>query len=174
MTQVSGRHLDAQDDPEDDFDDDSQEFKYLTFKVGNEEYGIDIRNVLEIIGIQRITEVPDTLSFVRGVVNLRGTVIPVIDVRLRFQMEPQPYTDRTCIVVTQMRDITVGLIVDTVYEVVTILPDQVSAPPALYQGSHGRFIKGMGRLGDAVKILLDTEHLLFDEERQRLQKLPLA
>src|SRR3990172_5823963 len=100
-----------------EIDEDTQEGKYLTFTMGKEEYGIEIHNVTEIIGIQSITDLPDTPDFVKGVINLRGKVIPVLDVRLRFKMEEKAYNDRTCIIVVNIRNMSVGLIVDTVSEV---------------------------------------------------------
>src|SRR5690554_6663806 len=97
--------------------------KYLTFAIGNEAYGIEIRFVTEIIGLQPITEVPEVPKYVKGIINLRGKIIPVIDVRLKFRKEPIPYDDRTCIVVIALDTLVVGLIVDNVAEVVSIGDD---------------------------------------------------
>ncbi len=142
--------------------------KYLTFPLGAEEFGLEIRHVTEIVGIQRITEVPDMPPFVKGVINLRGKVIPVMDVRIRFSLEPKSYDDHTCIVVVNLKGTAVGLIVDTVSEVLAISDDQIDPPPAVKKGESSRFIKGLGKVGDQVKILLDIQKLLYDEEIQQI------
>lgn len=154
---------------------DTQAGKYLTFNIGEEEYGIEIRYVTEIIGIQKITDLPDTPNFVKGVINLRGKVIPVIDVRLRFLLEERDYDERTCIVVVNINDIAVGLIVDAVSEVLDIPDTDVEDPPKVNKGSGSRYIQGLGKVGDAVKILLNIQKLLFDEEfEQLMESLPSA
>jgi len=147
---------------------DTQEGKYLTFTLGNEEYGIEIRNVTEIIGIQKVTDLPDTPNFVKGVINLRGKVIPVIDVRLRFNLEAKEYNDRTCIIVVNIRSMSVGLIVDTVSEVMDIPDKDVEDPPRVNNKAGSRYIKGLGKVGDNVKILLDTHKLLFGDEIEQI------
>ncbi len=140
---------------------DTQEGKYLTFVLGTETFGLQIRYVTEIIGIQRITPVPDMPNYVRGVINLRGKVIPVMDVRLRFRMEGRPYDERTCIVVIDVRDTVVGLIVDTIQEVLEI-PAQDIEDAHHFRKSYGnQFMQGLGKVNDSVKILLDAEALLF-------------
>lgn len=151
---------------EEDQDDmeDSQEGKYLTFLLGKEEYGIEIRHVTEIIGMQTITEVPDMPLFVKGVINLRGKVIPVMDVRLRFGLENRAYDDRTCIIVINVREQPVGLIVDRVSEVLDIPPGQIEPTPEIRKDRGNRFLQSMGKVGDKVKLLLDSEKLLFDWE----------
>jgi len=143
-------------------DEDTQEDKYLTFILSQEEYGIEIRHVTEIIGIQNITEVPDMPHYIRGVINLRGKVIPVMDVRLRFGLEERAYDDRTCIIVINIDEQSVGLIVDRVSEVLDIPKGDVEPPPKVKKGESSRFIKGMGKVGDQVKILLNEYQLLFD------------
>lgn len=149
---------------EEDETEDTQEGKFLTFILGEEEYGIEIRHVTEIIGIQNITEVPDMPAHVKGVINLRGKVIPVMDVRLRFGMPERPYDDRTCIVVINIDGQAVGLIVDRVSEVLNIPKDHIEPPPAVKKGEESRFVQGMGKVGEEVKILLDARKLLYDEE----------
>ena len=144
-------------------DEDTQEGKYLTFSLGKEEYGIEIRFVTEIIGIQPITDLPDTPVFVKGVVNLRGKVIPVIDVRLRFNFSEKEYTDRTCIVVVTIRGMTLGLIVDSVSEVIDIAANQIEPLPKVNQITGSRHIQGLAKVGEQVKILLDITNLLFEE-----------
>ena len=118
----------------------------------------------EIVGVQKITEVPDMPTFVKGVINLRGRVIPVMDVRLRFHMEPIAYDERTCVIVVDLSGTFVGLIVDTVQEVRQIPEDQVSPPPSISQASSGHFIMGMGKVEEEVNILLDINKLLKEEE----------
>lgn len=147
-----------------DEEDDTIADMYLTFDLGDEDYGIGIMYVTEIVGMQNITEVPDMPDFVKGVVNLRGQVIPVVDVRLRFKMPARDYDERTCIIVLSIRDVQIGLVVDTVNEVLTIDDSQISPPPKVATANSARYIKGMGKVGDDVKILLDGEKLLFEEE----------
>ncbi len=145
-------------------EEDTQKGKYLTFVVGKEEYGIEIRYVQEINGIQNITDLPDVPHFVKGVINLRGKVIPVIDVRLRFGLEEREYDERTCIIVVNLHQMTVGLIVDSVSEVLDIKDDDIEPPPRASMGAGSRYVQGLGKIGDGVKILLDVHKLLFDEE----------
>ncbi|MGE4292226.1 MAG: chemotaxis protein CheW [Desulfovibrio sp.] len=156
------------DDFMDDEDGDSQKDKYLTFHLGNEDYGLDIRYVIEIVGIQKITEVPDMPAFVKGVINLRGQVIPVMDVRTRFRMQPRDYDDRTCVIVVRINETSIGLVVDTVNEAADIPEKNVSPPPQVSKGSGSRFIKGMGKIGDDVKILLNVDKLLYEEELEKI------
>jgi purine-binding chemotaxis protein CheW len=141
---------------------DGQEGKYLTFIIGEECYGMDIRHVTEIIGMQKITTMPDVPAFVKGVINLRGKVIPVMDARLRFSMLPRKYDDRTCIIVLSVGAHTIGLVVDTVSEVLDIPPDRIESV-ANFAGKQGRgYIKSLGKVGEDVKILLDAEKILHD------------
>ncbi len=143
---------------------DTQKGKFLTFSIGKEAYGFEIKHVTEIIGIQEITEVPELPIYVKGIINLRGKIIPVMDVRLRFKKEPREYNDRTCIIVIDIRDISIGLIVDHVAEVVVIDPENIVPPPTIKTGFHNRYIKGIGKVGSEVKLLLDCDKLLNDEE----------
>lgn len=140
---------------------DSQKGKFLTFRIDREDYGLEIRHVTEIIGIQKITEVPDMADFVRGVINLRGKVIPVIDVRARFHLPPREYDERTCIIVVHVRDLAVGLVVDKVNEVADIPESQIEPPPRTSSPS-GRYIQGIGKIGSEVKIILDASKLLYE------------
>lgn len=142
---------------------DTQKDKFLTFSMDEEIYGLDISYVLEIIGVQDITQVPRQLPFIKGVINLRGKIIPVMDIRLRFVKELREYDDRTCVVVLDIKGLTVGIIVDTVVEVQTIQEEQISTPPE-FAGKSGRhFIRGIGKVGDGVKLLLDVEQLVIHE-----------
>ncbi|MFH0926074.1 MAG: chemotaxis protein CheW [bacterium] len=159
----------VEDDLYDEDNEDTQKDKFLTFQVGNEDYGIEIQYVTEIIGIQKITEVPDMPDFVKGVINLRGKVIPVMDVRTRFKIKSRDYDDRTCIVVVNINETSIGFVVDTVREVVDIPESQIEPPPKTHRGGSGsRYIKGMGKIGDEVKILLDVTKLLFEEELEQI------
>jgi purine-binding chemotaxis protein CheW len=134
--------------------------KYLTFILGSESFGLDIHYVREIIGMQKITPVPDVPDWVKGVINLRGKVIPVMDVRARFRMSSRAYDDRTCIIVIHVGEWLVGLVVDTVSEVLDIPAADVEPPPAAFGKSQDHFIAGMGKVGNAVRMLLDAEKLL--------------
>ncbi|MDJ0838993.1 MAG: chemotaxis protein CheW [Acidobacteriota bacterium] len=151
-------HLELQEE-------DTQEGKYLTFILGKEVYGLEIRYVTEIIGIQKITPVPDMPDYVKGVINLRGKVIPVMDVRLRFSMEAREYDERTCIVVINAKETIVGLIVDTVKEVLEIPKNQIEETNQLRRGHGNQFMQGLGKVGNEVKILLNAESLLFKDAR---------
>ncbi len=139
---------------------------YLSFRLGDEDYCLEIRHVTEIVGMQKVTEVPDMPHYVKGVVNLRGQVIPVIDMRLRFNMVGREYDERTCIVVINLRNgqIQVGLVVDTVNEVRSIEENSVSPPPKSGTGQCAQYIRGLGKVGDEVKIILDASKLLFEED----------
>lgn len=151
-----------------DEDEDTQEDKFLTFVLNREEYGIEIRYVTEIIGLQNITEVPDMPVYVRGVINLRGKVIPVMDVRLRFNLEERAYDDRTCIIVINIDDLSVGLIVDRVSEVLDIPKGDIEPPPKVRKGEGSRFVQGMGKVGEQTKIILNAHQLLFDVEDMQI------
>ena len=138
----------------------------LTFSLGSESYGIEIRYVTEIIGIQPITEIPELPDYIRGIINLRGKIIPVMDVRLRFKKEPKEYNDRTCVIVVDIRDVSVGLIVDSVSEVLTIAEQDIVEPPQINRGSSNRYIKNIGKVGNDVKLLLDCDKLLSENEME--------
>jgi len=155
----------------DEGDEDVQEDRYLTFELGEAAYAIDICHVVEIVGLQKITAVPDMPAFVKGVVNLRGQVVPVMDVRLRFHMTARDYDERTCVVVVDIKDTVVGLIVDTVRDVCEIPEADVCPPPAINKGASVRYIRGMGKVGADVKILLDVDRLLFEEELEEIAGL---
>jgi len=134
--------------------------KYLTFLLDNEFYGIDIRQVVEILNIQIITNLPKLPSFIKGVINLRGKVVPVIDVRIRFELDELAYNERTSIVVVECDEKTVGLIVDNVSEVITINAHEISPLSKIYREKKSRFLKGLGKAGSGVKILLNIEEML--------------
>ena len=159
------------DDDMDEEMEDTQEDKYLTFVLNREEYGIEIKHVIEIIGIQNITSVPDMPHYIKGVINLRGKVIPVMDVRIRFNISEQAYNERTCIIVITVSEQLVGLIVDEVSEVLDIPKTNVEPSPKVNRGEGSKFVQGMGKVGDAVKILLNADKLLFEEDLEKIATL---
>jgi len=160
----------AYDLDDDLFDDeDTQKDKYLTFRIASEDYGIAIANVTEIIGIQSITEIPEMADYIKGVINLRGKVIPVMDIRLRFKLPPREYDEKTCIVVVEIDGTSVGLVVDTVNEVADIPEEQVEpAPKSKRKG--GSYIQGIGKIGQEVKILLDINRILYEDELETISE----
>ncbi len=143
---------------------DEREGKYLTFTLADEEYGIGILKIKEIIGMMAITSVPQTPDFVKGVINLRGKVIPVVDLRLRFGMDESDYTDRTCIIVVeiqgQMGTILMGIVVDSVSEVLNIKEEEIEDSPMFGARLNTDFILGMAKKEGGVKILLDIDQVL--------------
>lgn len=147
---------------------DTQKDKYLTFHLAGENYGIEICHVIEIIGIQSITEVPDMPAFIRGVINLRGKVIPVMDVRARFKLPARDYDDRTCIIVINVDSTEAGLVVDEVSEVADIPESHVEPAPRTNKNTENSYIQGMGKMNKRVVILLEAHKLLFSGEMQRL------
>lgn len=152
-------------------EEDTQRGKFLTFALDQEVYGIEIIYVTEIIGMQVITEVPDLPDYVKGIINLRGKIIPVIDVRSRFKKQARAYNDRTCIIVVEIREIAVGLIVDTVAEVLAIAEQDIVLPPQLNNKFHQRYIRAIGKVGSDVKLILDCDKLLNDEEMESLETI---
>ena len=165
---MSDLELDKMNDEEEN--EDTQAGKFLTFKVAKEEFGIEIRYVLDINGMQGITVLPDVPDYIKGVINLRGKVTPVLDVRLRFGLKERPYDERTCIIVVHLNDVSVGLIVDRVSEVLDIPDSEIEPPPKIRKGSGSRFIQGLGKVDDSVKILLDVHKLLFDEDADKAEE----
>ena len=151
-----------------------REGKYLTFSLANEEYGIGILKIKEIIGMMPITSVPQTPGFVKGVVNLRGKVIPVIDLRLRFGIQEIDYTERTCIIVVEIGSdgghIEVGIVVDAVSEVINIKSEEIQDAPNFGTRLNTDFILGMAKMEGGVKILLDIDQVLHAAEVEMLQK----
>jgi purine-binding chemotaxis protein CheW len=151
-----------------------REGKYLTFTLAGEEYGIGILKIKEIIGMMPITFVPQTPNFVKGVVNLRGKVIPVMDLRLRFGMDAMDYTDRTCIIVVEITgdagNIMIGIVVDTVSEVLNIKGEDIEDTPAFGTKLDTDYILGMAKTDGGVKILLDIDRVLRTDEISLLEK----
>jgi purine-binding chemotaxis protein CheW len=147
---------------------DKREGKYLTFTLGKEEYGVSIMKVKEIIGIMKITAMPQTPSFVKGAINLRGKVIPVVDLRLKFGMEAIEYTENTCTIVMEIEKdsscILVGIVVDLVSEVLQINREDIDETPTLGADTDMNFILGMAKIGDNLKILLDINRVLSADD----------
>lgn len=145
--------------------------QYLTFIIDEEYYGIDISSVIEIIGIQKITEMPQQPDYVKGVINLRGKIIPTIDVRTRFHKETVEYDERTCIIVIDNNEMMVGFIVDRVDEVMTITDENISAPPRFNSDFQGRYVKGVAKLEDQIIMLLECTLLLSEDELNETKML---
>ncbi|MCI9072360.1 MAG: purine-binding chemotaxis protein CheW [Lachnospiraceae bacterium] len=151
---------------------DEQKGKYMTFKSGNEYYGLKIQYVSEIIQFQTITAIPETADYIKGLINLRGKIIPVIDISIRFKQEPVEYNDRTCIMVVNVQNTLVGLIIEKIAEVVEIREENILPPPSLARSdkAQNKYVYGIGKVGDSVKLLLDPEKLLNDEEMSALEQ----
>ncbi|MDL2274368.1 chemotaxis protein CheW, partial [Oscillospiraceae bacterium OttesenSCG-928-G22] len=129
----------------------------------NDIYGLEIRTVTEIIGVQAITDMPQIPHYIKGIINLRGKIIPVVDVRLRFGKEPVEYDDRTCIIVLERNALVAGIIVDTVLEVQNIPDDNISEPPTGRGGITNQYVSGIARTEAGVRLLLDCDRLLGEE-----------
>ena len=138
--------------------------KYLTFKLGDEEYGLQILKVQEIIRMQAVTRVPRTPAYLRGVINLRGKVIPVVDLRKKFGLKDFEDTERTCIIVVQVLQgsttVTTGIIIDEVREVLDIVADNIEETPSFGANVDAEFILGIGKIGTSVKMLLDIDKVM--------------
>jgi purine-binding chemotaxis protein CheW len=149
--------------------------RYLTFRLGETSYAIGILKVQEIIGLMRITPVPGTPAHVRGVINLRGRVIPVVDLRTRFGMPATPDTDRTCVVITQVNGVrglaTMGVVVEDVAEVVDLPADRLEAVPEFGPDIRTEFLTGVARLAENVILLLDIDAVLSREEAELVEDL---
>lgn len=153
------------------FDEDHEGQKYLSFMIGDEQYAISIDFVIEIIEVIKITPIPDMKNYVKGVINLRGKVIPVMDVRLRFTMEEKDHNEKTCIIVVRVEDIEIGLIVDTVTEVIDIPDERIDEPSNIYNKSSQRYVSGIGKLGKQIKIILDVSKLVLLKDFENIDKV---
>jgi len=154
-------------------EDDAQKGKYMTFKSGNEFFGLEIQYVEQIIQFQTITAIPETEDYIKGLINLRGKVIPVVDVCLRFKQEPFVYNDRTCIIVINVKSMTVGLIVEQIADVVEIKEENILPPPSIGRGERAgqnKYVYGIGKVGDTVKLLLDPDKLLNDDDLSAMEQ----
>lgn len=138
--------------------------KFLTFRLQEEEYGLEILMVREIIGVIDITPVPQTPDYVKGVINLRGKVIPIIDLRLKFSLDEAEHTNETCIIVVDVGTMLMGIVVDTVSEVLDIKASDIEPPPSFGSKLRTDYIMGIGKVKDEVKILLDIGKVLTSEE----------
>lgn len=146
--------------------------KYLTFQLDKEEFGIKVLKVREIMGIQEITAVPQTPSHVKGVINLRGKVVPVVDLRLKFGLAAAEYTQRTCIIVTQVQGesgpVLIGIVVDGVSEVLNLTGQEIEDTPDFGEEAGVRYLLGMAKVKGKVKILLDIDQVLSTQELHSL------
>lgn len=146
----------------------NREGKYLTFSLAGEEYGIGIKKVREIIGMMAVTHIPQTPPYIKGVINLRGKVIPIVDLRLKFDMESMTYTDRTCIIVVEIKSgdktIAMGIIVDSVSEVINIKGADIDDTPGFGSKLDTEYILGMAKTAGCVKILLDIDRVFGEAE----------
>ena len=152
---------------------DEQKGKYVTFKSGNEYFGLKIQYVNEIIVYQEVTAIPESEDYIKGLINLRGKIIPVIDVRLRFKQEAFAYNDRTCIIVINVKGTVVGLIVEKIAEVVEIQEENILPSPSLGNAdkNQNKYVYAIGKVGDAVKLLLDPDKLINDDDLSVLENL---
>ncbi|MBO5473460.1 MAG: purine-binding chemotaxis protein CheW [Lachnospiraceae bacterium] len=158
---------------EEELEEASPKGKYMTFRTGKEYFGIGISYVNEIVVMQPITAVPRVEDYIKGLINLRGKIIPVIDVRVRFKMEPVEYTDRTCIIVINVKSTVVGLIVEKIAEVDEIGEEDIIPPPTIghKEHEHNKYVYGLAKTGDTVKLLLDPEKLIKDEDLEVLEEV---
>lgn len=145
---------------------DTQHGRYLTFALGEEVFGIEIRFVTEIVGMQPITRMPKAPVFMKGIINLRGKIIPVIDMRLKFQKEPMEYDDRTCVVIVEVDDLSGGLIVDHVDEVITIRDEDTIPPPSYGKDTQNYYVSNIGKVKDGIKLLLDCGRIFQNTEAE--------
>jgi len=143
---------------------DDMKGRFLTFLIDEEMFGIELSSVMEIVGIQPVTRMPEMLDYIKGIINLRGRIIPVMDVRLRFKKSEKDYNDRTCIIVIDYGGISIGLIVDSVSEVLTIPDEDIAKKPEISsKGSRG-YVNRIGKISEKVVLLIDCEKLLNEEE----------
>ena len=150
-------------------EDEIQKEQYMTFKCSDEIYGISIKYVNEIIGLSQITKVPETQDYLIGLINLRGKIIPVIDVRIRFGKEPLEYNDRTCVIVIDVKSTVIGLIVDAIDEVAAFAENEIAPPPSVSDLAMQakKYVFGIGRVNGEVKLLLDPDKLINDPEPEK-------
>lgn len=149
----------------------TREMKAIVFRLKNEEYGVDVQQVRSIERLEHITRVPNAPAFVKGVINLRGVVTPVIDLRKRFGMEEAPYTDQTRIIIVRIGEVEVGLIVDAANDVIDIPLDQIEATPQIVGGVEAEYLRGVAKLGDRLLILLNLEKVLLIDEVEQLDRV---
>ncbi|MCW7487456.1 chemotaxis protein CheW [Leptospira meyeri] len=166
---MNNLEIESLSDENDDYDDeDTLDGRYLIFSLADRSYGIEIKFITEIVGMQNITEIPDMPTFIKGVINLRGKVIALIDVRDRFRMQSIGYNDKTCVIILSVNQQLIGLIVDTVKEVIKIPPNNMEEAPKFGEHQGNQFIKSIAKVSDEVKVLLNIEKLLKDEDKLAL------
>ena len=153
-----------------ELEEDTQSGRFLTFNLEKEFFGIEIKYVTEIINMMPITSVPGLPNYIKGIINLRGRIIPVMDIRLRFNMNVLEYNDRTCIIVALIDNTDIGFIVDSVSEVLSIPENDIVDPPEMNKSSN-KFIKGIGKVGEDIKLLLDYHSLLSCDDVEVLANL---
>jgi purine-binding chemotaxis protein CheW len=145
----------------------------ISFKVGDEEYGLEILSVKEVIRIREITKLPKAPDFVRGVINLRGDVIPIIDLRAKFGLPVRQYSDMTRVIVVEVDDKLMGMVVDGVSHVIRIRDDQIVPPPTLVGGISADYIRGVGKLEEQLIVLLNIGKILTSEEKIELERIQM-
>ncbi|WP_258360083.1 chemotaxis protein CheW [Moorella sulfitireducens] len=146
------------------------EIQLVVFQLGDETYGVDIYHVQEIIRMQSITQIPRTPAFIEGVINLRGRIIPVIDLHKRFGLPRVEHTNNTRIMVVELGKVTVGMIVDSVSEVLRLPASSIEPPPPMISGIDVAYLKGVGKWNDQLIILLDLERVLRESEQRQLEQ----
>lgn len=137
--------------------------KYLTFWIDNQLFGVGIAQVVQIVGMQKITQIPDFPSYAKGIINLRGTIIPLIDIRLRFNKPEMDYNERTCIIVMSIDDTEIGFIVDQVEEVTNILEENISPPPSVSNDYCNTYLNGIAKHKNAVVLLINSDKIISDD-----------
>lgn len=166
MLDIFSDDLDSEEESEDSLDN-----KYLIFSLEDRDYGISVSYVTEIIGMQKISEIPEVPHYIRGVTSLRNRVIPILDIRKRFHMEEKEDGDRTCLVILQIRETPLALVVDNVREVIMIPLEDLEEAPMFGEDPSGRFISSLAKVNNRVKILIDVEKLLKEEEFIKIQNI---
>ncbi|MBM9545455.1 purine-binding chemotaxis protein CheW [Leptospira sp. 201903074] len=163
------QHLKSWDE---DADEDTMKDLYLCFSLEDRDYAFEVRHLTEILALPAITTIPGTAPFLKGVINIRGKIIPVMDVRLRFDMPFKPYHERTCVLLVELDGLPLGLIVDTVNDVLKIPQENIDLAPKIGESKSSRFIYATGRVGDTVKILINLQRLLTEEETHLIKDIP--
>lgn len=142
--------------------------KYLSFWTDNQLFGVPIADVVQIVGVQTVTELPETPAYMKGVINLRGSIIPIIDVRLRLGKPEKEYDERTCIIVTNIAEVLVGFVVDAVDEVANIDSSQISPPPQINNDYEATYVTGIAKRENDVVLLVNTRRLVGEDQLQSI------
>lgn len=156
---------------EEDLDEDTLKNKYLIFHTEHQLFGIPISDVIQIVGMQELTAVPDFPNYAKGLINLRGTIIPIIDMRIRLKLEEKKYDERTCIIITNVNDLLIGFIVDSVEEVAKINESNVSEPPKVTSEYIYTYITGIAKLNNDIILVLDLKKILSEKELELITNL---